>query len=606
MGLLWCLATGLAFSTGGVRGSTFMAYLVIVVMAGLLLGGRAGVGLAALTALAGLGLVYAETLGRLPPPAALPTPLSAWFDNLSYIVVVVVVQALAARIVRETLTRARTSEAQYRMLFEEAFDGICITDADNRVLIINPAVQQMLGYTLAEVMGWPAADFIAPESLAELPAATPGQLRAIGPQQRERLLVRKDGSVVSAFIGLRPMPDGRFHYIVRDATQRKQAEEALRASEERFRLISSVSSDYVFSTQLGDDGHLHLHWVGGAFEAITGYTFDDYVARGGWPALLHPADREVDARDMAALHANQKVITEVRTYHKNGAAQWVRVYAHPVWDAERHLLTGIYGAVQDITQRKQAEDELQRLNAELEQRVTQRTAQLEDAVRELEAFSYSISHDLRAPLRAMDGFSRLLLEDYAADLPAEAQRYLGRVSEGAQRMGQLIDDLLAFSRLGRQALRFQTLTGAHLSALVRAVVDDLRAEAPERPVEVVVDELSACQADPALLKQVFVNLLSNAFKFTQPNLSARIEIGSGPTTEGPAYFVRDNGIGFDMRYAHKLFGVFQRLHSENEFEGAGVGLAIVQRIVQKHGGRSWAEAETGKGATFYFTLPENH
>ena len=231
----------------------------------------------------------------------------------------------------------------------------------------------------------------------------------------------------------------------------------------------------------------------------------------------------------------------------------------------------------------------------------QRAIQLEAANQELEAFSYSISHDLRAPLRAMDGFSRILLEEYAPQLPAEAQRYLGLVRDNAQQMGHLIEDLLAFSRLSRQPLNKQTVAPAEL---VRQVLAELRAEQEGRKVEVTIGDLPACEADPALLKQVWVNLLSNALKFTRKREDAQHRNRCPSQIRQPEciYFVKDNGVGFDMQYANKLFGVFQRLHRAEEYEGTGVGLAIVQRIVHRHGGRIWAEAEVDKGATFYFTL----
>ncbi|MBN1954538.1 MAG: PAS domain S-box protein [Anaerolineae bacterium] len=237
--------------------------------------------------------------------------------------------------------------------------------------------------------------------------------------------------------------------------------------------------------------------------------------------------------------------------------------------------------------------------AELEDRVAQRTAELEAANRELEAFSYSVSHDLRAPLRAMDGFSRILIKKHQDQLSPEAARYLQMIQENAQQMGQLIDDLLSFSRLSRQVLKTQPVA---LADLARQVLRELDYEREGRAVEVTVGDLPPCEADPALLKHVLVNLLTNAFKFTRQREVARIEVGHRQVDGWTAYFVRDNGVGFDMQYANKLFGVFQRLHRAEEYEGTGVGLAIVQRIIHRHGGRVWAEAQVEEGASFYFTL----
>jgi signal transduction histidine kinase len=277
----------------------------------------------------------------------------------------------------------------------------------------------------------------------------------------------------------------------------------------------------------------------------------------------------------------------------------------PVFSTDEEAWLQQYAAmVSTGLERVRLVEALAQTNGQLEDRVrevTERTQQLEAANRELEAFSYTISHDLRAPLRAISGFTAILSEEYADAMPAEARGYLKRVKDSGDHMGHLVDDLLAFSRLGRQAVRTQRVS---IRGIVDRALEQLAPALAGRQVEVVIGELPDAACDAALVEQVFVNLLSNAFKYSRPRDHARVEVGvfEDDGVEGATYFVRDNGAGFDMDYAGKLFGVFQRLHRSEDFEGTGVGLAIVQRIVERHGGRIWAEAKVDAGATFYFTL----
>lgn len=253
----------------------------------------------------------------------------------------------------------------------------------------------------------------------------------------------------------------------------------------------------------------------------------------------------------------------------------------------------------EVEERIRAERENLRLNAELEARVAERTAQLESANQELEAFSFSVSHDLRAPLRAIDGFSQALIEDCLQDIPEEGRRHLARIRAATLRMGQLIEDLLALSRVSRGALQKAEVD---MSALARQIGAELRQREPRKGVELYVWDGMKALGDPRLLRAALENLIGNAWKFTSKAPKPRIEVGALPDAAQTTYFVRDNGAGFDMKYANKLFGAFQRLHSMNDFPGTGIGLATVQRIVHRHGGRIWASAEVGAGATFFFTL----
>lgn len=323
-------------------------------------------------------------------------------------------------------------------------------------------------------------------------------------------------------------------------------------------------------------------------------------------ATLEAAAAEARGRTVVPLGGTPPRSAMIAQLHVNDAAIVLLGGPFtPVFGSDEEAWLQQYAAmVSTGLERVRLVEALAQTNGQLEgkvREVTERTQQLEAANRELEAFSYTISHDLRAPLRAVNGFTAILLEEYADAMPAEARDYLKRVKDSGEHMGHLVDDLLAFSRFGRQALRTQRVS---IKGIVDRAVAQLASTIEGRHVDVVVGALPDAECDAALLEQVFVNLLSNAFKYTRRREQARVEVGVLETSanDGPTYFVRDNGAGFDMEYAGKLFGVFQRMHRTEDFEGTGVGLAIVHRIVERHGGRIWAEAKVDGGATFYFTL----
>jgi PAS domain S-box-containing protein len=370
---------------------------------------------------------------------------------------------------------------------------------------------------------------------------------------------------------------------------------ALLLRENRLRQGAQVQRDRFFTLSLdglciaGTDGYFkHLS---PAFSQTLGYTTEELLAR---PFLdfVHPDDRAATLAEMEKLELGVPTLQfENRYQGKDGSWRLLSWKVQPV--VKEGLL---YATAHDITERKQAEETIVQLNADLRAHA----AKLETANKELESFAYSVSHDLRAPLRGMDGFSQALLEDYEGQLDATGQDYLRRVRAGAQRMGQLIDDLLSLSLVTRSAM---TLDAVNLTALARKVIAELQPHQAGRAVQWEVSDRLTARGDTRLLQLALVNLLANALKFTGKCEQARIEVGRRGQGAERVFFVRDNGAGFDMAYADRLFGAFQRLHTPLEFPGTGIGLATVQRIIHRHGGRVWAEAQPGKGATFYFTLP---
>lgn len=388
--------------------------------------------------------------------------------------------------------------------------------------------------------------------------------------------------------------------VLREVTQERDlaaAEQALLASERRFREV--LENVRLIAVELDLDGR--VTFCNDCLLQLTGWTRDEVLGQ-NWFERFLPPDEQAAARTWHAENlqgAAHLLHHEDRIQTRPGEVRNIRWHNTAQRDSQGRI-TGTVSLGEDVTERKQAEAEIVRLNASLEQRVRQRTAQLEAANQELEAFSYSVSHDLRAPLRAIDGYARMLHDDLQDRLDDEGRRKLQIVCSEARRMGQLIDDLLRFSRLSRQSFE---ATETDMNALVREVYDRLRASSPSRVVDFRLSSLPAVAGAPSLLRQVWHNLIDNALKYTRTRAQALIEVCGADAGQEIIYSIRDNGVGFDMKYADKLFGVFQRLHSQAEFEGNGVGLALVQRIVRRHGGRIWAEAEPDRGATFHFALP---
>ena len=520
--------------------------------------------------------------------------------------------------VRRDISERKQAEATARLLgsiVESSDDAIASKDLNGIVLSWNHGAERIYGYEAEEIVGKSISVLIPPERRDEMPKLLDPlrQGKRIEHFETERL--RKDGQRIFVSLTMSPILDrankiAGASVIARDITQRKRVEEALHFSEERYRALAFVPTQILWTTnsrgEVVEDVPMWRSFTGQALDEIQGRH---------WLRALHPDDREVTANLWeTAVEKLDYYKTEYRMRRHDGEYRWMDVQGVPVFDKEGQLREWV-GTCEDITDRKKAWEEVRRLNEELEKRVIERTGEWEAANRELEAFAYSVSHDLRAPLRAIAGFSVILSEEYATGLPEQARHYLEVVTNNATQMGKLIDGLLAFSRLERQAMRKERVAPADLA---RQALEELTGEQIDRELEISIGALPSCQGDPLLLKQVFVNLLSNALKYTRGRKVARIEVGATALaqlngrlpaaaremeeTDDAVYYVRDNGVGFDMRHAGKLFRVFQRLHSAEEFEGTGVGLANVQRIVHRHGGIVWAEGIPDAGATFYFTL----
>ncbi|MDQ4126619.1 MAG: PAS domain S-box protein [Actinomycetota bacterium] len=499
----------------------------------------------------------------------------------------------------------RASEEEHRAIFELAGVGKAQSDPQTgRLLRVNPKFCEITGYSAEELRGMTFLEITHPEDREVDFDRFRRMVRGEGDYSVEKRYIRKDGHVawvsVNATVvrdeGGRPV---RTASTIQDITERKRAEEdlrglrdaerasneeALREAQERFR--SAFDNAPIGVAIVGLDGRFLQ--VNRSLCEILGYPEEQLLAT-SFQEITHPDDVEASME-----HVRRAMEDEIGSYSlekrylaADGRPVWVSLSVSLVRDAEGDPLYFV-DQIQDITERKLAEKELAR-----------RAEELTHANAELEQFSYSVSHDLRAPLRSIDGFSQILLEDYADRLDEEGRAYLGRVRAASQHMGHLMDDLLDLSRVSRGPLRSGRVD---LSALAREIVEELEWSQPGREAEFVVEDGLEAEGDARLLAVALENLLGNAWKFTSKKPAARIEFGSISEHETRVYYVRDDGAGFDAAYAERLFGAFQRLHNDDDFEGTGIGLATVQRVIHRHGGRLWAEGEVGKGATFYFTL----
>jgi PAS domain S-box-containing protein len=491
----------------------------------------------------------------------------------------------------------RESEGRYRSLVEIAPYLIGIHRA-GKMVFINQAGARMLGATSPdEIVGLPVGALVAPTArLLARERLQPGHEMPPSVSMYEQRLRRRDGQEIDAEVTGVAFPyqgDTAIQITARDITEQK------RAADERRRLAAILENTSDLVAMATPDSH--LIYLNPAGRRMLGWTVSPPITE-RVIAEMHPEWALAAIQETAIPLAIEKGFWQGETAICNQGGSETQVsqviLVHRSMDGELQYLSTV---MRDITESKQAEETIRQLNEALEERVRERTARLEAANQELEAFTYSVSHDLRAPLRAIDGYTRILSEEYGSALDAEGQRVCAVISRQAQRMGQLIDDLLTFSRLGRAAMQ---VLPVDMQALVSGIYHDLTHSIPPGRITFQLAPLPTALADPGLMRQVWINLLSNAIKFSRQQEPALIEVGSSQAAGEITYWVRDNGAGFDMRYADKLFGVFQRLHSEKQFEGTGVGLAIVHRVIQRHGGRVWATSTVNHGATFFFTLAQ--
>ncbi|WP_199333874.1 PAS domain S-box protein [Oculatella sp. FACHB-28] len=490
-------------------------------------------------------------------------------------------------------------EAKIKRLVDSNIIGVITANLNGSVLEANDAFLQIIGYTREDLnQGKIRWNEMTPPEYQQATEQSQHELRTLGfCHSFEKEYIRKDGSRVPIVIGsalLDGSPDTMIGFVL-DVSDRKQAEAALRESEARFRYMADTAPVLIWMS--GPDklcNYFNQPWLD-----FTGRTLAQEIGN-GWTESIHPDDFERCLHTYTtSFDARQEFKVEYRLRRFDSEYRWLLDIGVPRFTPDGEFL-GYIGSCIDIGDRKQAEAEMQQINDLLEHRVRERTAQLETANQELEAFSYSVSHDLRAPLRHINGFVSLLQKQAAPVLDPESQRYLDIIADTTKRAGTMVDDLLTFSRMGRAEMRYTTVK---FNELIRDVRQDLEPETAEREIIWQIHPIPNVQGDPAMLRQVIYNLVENAIKYTQGRTQAEIEIGTIGDEQEVVIFVRDNGLGFDMRYAHKLFGVFQRLHSEPEIQGTGIGLANVRRIIHRHGGRTWAESELDKGSTFYFSLP---
>jgi PAS domain S-box-containing protein len=480
--------------------------------------------------------------------------------------------------------------------------AIIAVELGGNVIIWNKTAEEMLGWSADEMLGRKMA-IIPPDKSDEYLQFRNMTFKGENIRNLETRWLRKNGNPVDISISLAPIYSSHREItgmmaVIDDITEDNRMKAELRESQILLDTAVRASNTGLWSWEF-PSGKVSYSPEWGK---ILGYEENELIkTMGQWERMIHPDDhdRVVTYVENYLKENDYPYSIQYRMQHKNGNYRWVMSRASLLMDDEGKPQR-LVGSHIDITEVKEKEEEIRLLNETLEERVKLRTSQLMEANKELESFSYSVSHDLRVPLRAIDGFSRIMMEEYGEKVNEEGKRLLQVIRDNSRKMGNLIDDLLAFSRLGRREINRVTVD---MNELAKSVLEDLTVMMDKSRLEIQFEPMPSCNGDPSMLRQVYQNLLSNAIKFSSKKEKSHIEIGALTEDSQVVYYVKDNGAGFDMRYADKLFGVFQRLHSPEEFEGTGVGLALVHRIISRHGGKIWADSKPGEGAKFYFTIP---
>jgi PAS domain S-box-containing protein len=506
----------------------------------------------------------------------------------------------------EDITGKSTAASQpadqtFRMMVQQVRDlAIFLLDDEGLIRSWNAGAELIKGYSAAEVIGKHFSMFYPEEDLkTEGPRRELEIARSLGSLDLQGWRLRKGGSRYWAAMTVTALKDDAgnpagFVKIIRDITEKRGIEEALNKSRTMFERLFENSPDGIVVV----DGNGVIRKVNRQAEGIFGFMREELIGQ-RIEFLMPERFRERHHQHIKSYFADPRprkmgVGLDLYGRSQDGREFPLDILLAPIATNEG---TWAFAVIRDITVQKQNEARISELNTEL----TRQVQQLASTNRELEAFSYSVSHDLRAPLRHVIGFVDLLNSKAGESLDEKSRHYMEVITEAAKKMGELIDDLLAFSRMGRAEM---LKSRVDLASLVHDIAEDVAQEATDREIEWVINPLPQVLGDSSMLRQVIFNLLSNAVKFTRSRPHARIEVGATDDEAEVRVYVRDNGVGFDATYVNKLFGLFQRLHRSDEFEGTGVGLAIVQRIVSRHGGRTWAEGEVDQGATFWFSLPK--